>query len=81
MCADWGWVGGGDEFDDGGEVLEEVLIVVLLVFRTCLLIVNAMAVVATLLLGVKNFEFFVVARLFQGFTTGLLSSIAPLMMK
>lgn len=49
--------------------------------RNCLLIVNAFVILATLMLGVKNFQFFVLARLFQGYCTGLLSSIAPLMMK
>ncbi len=49
--------------------------------RNCLLIVNAMAIVAGLMLYVTDFQFFVFARLFQGFCTGLLSSIAPLIMK
>lgn len=40
-----------------------------------------MAIVAGFLLYYTNFEFFVFARLFQGYCTGLLSSIAPLMMK
>jgi len=51
------------------------------IVRNCLLIVNALAILSIFLLYVQNFSFFVFARMFQGFCTGLLSSIAPLMMK
>lgn len=51
------------------------------IVRNCLLIVNALAILSIFLLYVQNFNFFVFARMFQGFCTGLLSSIAPAMMK
>ena len=53
----------------------------ILSFRNCLLIINALAILAGLLLFIQQFQIFVFARLFQGYCVGLLSSVAPLMMK
>jgi MFS family permease len=40
-----------------------------------------MSIAAVILLYVPNFTFFVFIRLFQGYCTGLLSSLAPLIIK
>jgi MFS family permease len=54
---------------------------ILLTFRHNLLLVNAFAMAAGLILYVPRMEIFFAARLLQGICAGFFSSIAPLIMK